>query len=81
MWQNSAHAQVDGIPGDADTNVFFGTVDELRATGMPAPIAAPVVVPPTQNVIAVDEADIDDLLVALEQAKLRALAIKNRRAA
>lgn len=35
IWQNSASATVPGVAGDCDTDVFVGTVDELRALGLP----------------------------------------------
>lgn len=35
LWQNSSTARVPGVAGDCDTDVFAGTVDQLRALGLP----------------------------------------------
>lgn len=53
VWQNSASATVPGVKGDCDTNVFAGTVDELRALGYQG---GAVVDPPVDPVTALRDA-------------------------
>jgi GH25 family lysozyme M1 (1,4-beta-N-acetylmuramidase) len=39
IWQNSDKGTVPGVNGPVDLDQFFGTVEELRALGLPAPAA------------------------------------------
>lgn len=43
IWQHSADALVPGVPGVCDTNLFQGTIHDLRALGKPAPAVPPEV--------------------------------------
>jgi GH25 family lysozyme M1 (1,4-beta-N-acetylmuramidase) len=39
IWQNSASGTCPGVSGQVDTDLFLGTVEELRLLGLPAPVA------------------------------------------
>jgi GH25 family lysozyme M1 (1,4-beta-N-acetylmuramidase) len=39
IWQNSDKGTVPGVSGVVDTDIFLGTVEELRLLGLPAPVA------------------------------------------
>jgi len=77
IWQNSASGTCPGVSGAVDTNVFIGTVAQLRALGLPAPAhvdwEAPVFAPIYQGASAVGgmpDATADDNATAQEILRL-----------
>lgn len=48
IWQYTSVGKLPGITGNVDLNNFYGTVDQLKKYGLPAPIVTPPPVPEPQ---------------------------------